>query len=118
MTTEARESATFNLKCIKGTSFQRSLTYKDSNGIAIDLSGYTVTMLIKVYDSHNKTELTLTNSSGITLTGASGLIEILITDAQTSAFNEKEYFYTLKIESSGGIVSELMRGTFEVIDEV
>ncbi len=47
--------------------------------------------------NHNKTELTLTNSSGITLTGASGLIEILITDAQTSAFNEKEYFYSLKI---------------------
>lgn len=118
MTTELRESATFNLKCIKGTSFQRSLTYKNSGGSAIDLSGYTVNMAIKSYGSNNITVLALTNGSGVTLTGASGLIEILITDAQTSALEEKEYFYTLRIESAGGIVSELMRGTFEVLDKV
>jgi hypothetical protein len=118
MATESRESATLNLKCIKGTSFRRTLTYKDSNDLAINLTNYTINFVIKDYDINKKTILSLTNGNGITLTGASGLIEILINNTQTDAFLKSKYFYTLKIIDPNGLISELIRGTFYVIDGV
>lgn len=115
MVSEKRESAQLNFICIKGTSFQRSFNYKDSAGDPINLTGYTITFSIKSLDQNNTTILNLINGSGVTLTGASGLIELLITDAQTNLLEIGTYLYSLRITSPTGLISELTRGDFEVI---
>ena len=63
--------------------------------------------------------LTLTTSSGITINGVAGTLELHATNEQTAAIDEGNYFYDLEITAPGtGVITRLIQGQAEVSAEV
>ena len=102
----------------QGATFSLSLTYKDSTGAAINLTGFTARSKFKT--SYSGTVVAnLTSSSGITLGGAAGTIVLTISATDTAAITAPSSgVYDLEIVSSGGVVTRLLEGKYNVTPEV
>lgn len=108
----------YNSTIDQGSDWYLNLEYKDQDGVAIDLTGYTAALQLRTTAAATTTVLSLTTGSGITITGATGTIQVHATAAQTMAIPAGIYFYDLEITSSGGIVTRLIQGTQTVSAEV
>jgi len=96
-----------------------ALSYKDSAGTAINLTGYTAAMQLRKTVSSATASLSLSSpSSGIVITGVTGLINITITATQTTALLPDLYVYDLEITSGAGVVTRLIEGSAIVSAEV
>ena len=115
----------------QGATLKLDLAYKDSNNVAIDLTGYSGRMQIKdnYADSATTTYLTLSSSlnsdgTGINFSGSagalpptSGTIGIVISAASSSALTFDTAYYDLEI-TSGSVVTRLLQGTVQINKEV
>jgi hypothetical protein len=111
-------ASVYNGTINQGSDWFLTLIYKDSSGTAINLTGYTANMQLRVNANSTTANLTLSTGSGITITGATGTIAIHATATQTAALLAQNYVYDLEIRSSGGIVTRLIQGTLNVSAEV
>jgi hypothetical protein len=112
-------ASTYNIQIDQGATYTLALSYKDSAGTAINLTGYTAAMQLRKTVSSATASLTLSSpSSGIVITGATGLINITITATQTTALLPDLYVYDLEITSSAGVVTRLIEGSAIVSAEV
>jgi hypothetical protein len=109
----------YNINIEQGATFTRTITWKDSAGAAINLTGYTARMQIRERVESSTALVSLTSSSGITLGGAAGTVVITITATQTDALpNMKKGVYDLELVSAGGIVTRLLQGEVVVSPQV
>jgi hypothetical protein len=96
----------------ENATFGFALTYTDSNDVAVNLTGYTARLSIATdYDS--TPALTLTQAAGITITPATGRLDIAITPAQTLLLPSKGV-YDLVIQSGSGVITRLIEGSIKV----
>lgn len=103
----------------QGADWYLNIAYKDSNGAAIDLTGYTAAMQFRLTMSSATTAISLTSSSGIVITPLTGNLAIRATAAQTAALDDSaKYDYDLEITSSTGIVTRLIQGVASVSSQV
>lgn len=110
---------TFNITINQGATFELTITWKDSAGTAINLTGYTARMQVRETYSSSSTIVSLTNGSGITLGGAAGTIAILISATTTAALTAPfSGVYDLELVSAGGVVTRLLQGAATVTPEV
>jgi hypothetical protein len=110
---------TFNITINQGATFELTITWKDSAGTAIDLTGYTARMQVRETYSSTTPIVSLTNGAGITLGGAAGTIAIVISATTTAALAAPfSGVYDLEIVSAGGVVTRLVQGTATVSAEV
>lgn len=108
--------AIYNPQAQQGATWTRTITWRDSAGTAINLTGYTARMMLKRGYKDTVAALSLTNSSGITLGGAAGTIVITITAAQ-SALLSGQYVYDLELVN-GAVVTRLIEGVITFSPEV
>lgn len=103
----------------QGTTFNPVLTWKDSNGTVIDITGYTARMQIRESITSDTLidELT-TENGGITLGGVLGTITLLISAADTEAYTFTTGVYDLEMISPAGTVTRLLEGTIKLDLEV
>lgn len=104
-------AGTYDFIIEQGSTFTRTITYTDSAGEAIDLTGYTARMQIRETKESNSVlaELT-TENSGITIVGATGTITLLITAAVTAKMSFSKAYYDLEL-IDGAVVTRLIEGT-------
>ena len=103
----------------QGADWYLNLDYKDSAGAAINLTGYTASMQFRLTVSSTTSALTLTSSSGIVITGATGNLAIHATAAQTAALEDSaKYDYDLEITSPSGVVTRLIQGVASVSSQI
>lgn len=104
----------------RGVPFRRTLTYKDSGGSLIDLTGYTAKMHIREnWASATLLQDMTTENGGITLGGAAGTIVLFISDTDTAALiadteDEGHYKYDLMLVPPSGDEIFLLEGQFIV----
>lgn len=110
-------AGTLNLTLAQGSTWSVTLTYKDANGAAINLSGYTAAMQVRASHAASTTVLSLTSGSGITLGGAAGTITITASAATTAAIEAGTYVYDLEL-TTGSTVTRLVEGSVTVTPEV
>jgi hypothetical protein len=109
----------YNLNIEQGATFTRTITWKDSTGAAVNLTGYTARMQIRERVDSATALVSLTQASGIALGGSAGTITLTITSALTDALpNMKKGVYDLELVSSGGIVTRLIQGEVVVSPQV
>ena len=109
----------FDITINQGATFELTVTWKDSTGAAINLTGYTARMQVRETYSSASTVVSLTNGSGITLGGAAGTIAILISATTTAALTAPfSGVYDLELVSAGGVVTRLLQGAATVTPEV
>jgi len=111
-------AATHNFVIDQGADWYATFVYKDSGGTAINLTGYTAALQIRDTYADSTTDLALTSTSGITITGATGTLAIHATAAQTAAIAAGNYVYDLEITSAGAIVTRLVQGKITVSPQV
>lgn len=117
------KAGTGNIETDMGSAWAPTITYKDSNGDGIDLTGATVRMKIKT--KFGGTELFSLDSgtgNGITwVDRANGQFKPKLTNAQTAGVTSYSNVYDIEVEDSSGDVTRIAQGAFtfrrEVTDE-
>ena len=96
-----------NLFIDQDADFTTTVTVNDSNGSALDLTGYTaLAMIRKTYQSSTATTFT----SAFVSPRTTGQITISLTDVQTAALEDGRYVYDLVITDSSGIKTRVVEG--------
>ena len=108
-----------NMTILKGTTVDITLTWKDSAGAAINITGYTAKLQIRTkHESADPALVELTQADGLVLGGAAGTIRIQRTPAQLAAWTFARGVYDLELTSGAGVVIRLIEGTVVVKPEV
>ena len=111
-------SGTHNWTIEQGADWSRRVTWL-VDGVAVNLTGYTARMDVRLRHSSTDKLLALSSpSAGITLGGLAGTIDLVLTAAQTAALAEGLYVYDLELVSGAGVVTRLLEGTVTVTPEV
>lgn len=104
--------ARVDLELVKGAAFGRTLTYKVNDAV-VNIASYTFTAQVRT------TTGTLVQSMTCTITNAAGgIFTISLTGAQTLAMTAGTLYVWSLEQSVSSVVSELIRGYVNVIDEV
>jgi len=103
----------------QGATFKRIMTWKDSSGNPIDLTGYQARMQIRPAKDSPGVILTLDTDAngGIALGGNNGRITIEISAARTASLDFKTAVYDLELEKDGNVV-RLLEGSVTLSKEV
>ena len=110
-------AAKYDIALEQGASFSRTITWKDSDGNPVDLTGSTARMQVRTAIANRSTTaplVDLTNGSGITLGGTAGTIVVNITAAQTAALKITRAPYDLFVYSVDGTAIKLLEGVVTV----
>lgn len=98
----------------RGETLQRVFTYKDADGVAVDLTGYSASMQVrKSLTDGVALELSTVNSR-ITLGGAAGTVTLLVSATDTATIDVGQYFYDLELTSGSSVVTRLIEGRMQV----
>jgi len=102
----------------QGATRQFTLKLEDNNEVAKNLTGYTIEMTVRKRAGGESILELISSGSGITLTGASGQMDFLMTAAQTADFDFVEGVYDVKLTSGAGTVVYILRGKIIVTRRV
>lgn len=101
----------------QGTTFNPVLTWKDSSGTPIDLSGYTARMQLREYlESSTVVAELSTENGGIALGGVAGTITLFISATNTANLTESGVYDLEMVQ--GAVVTRLLEGAFILSKEV
>ena len=99
-----------NIFIDQGATFTTTVTVTDSNGDAVNLSGYSVAAQIrKTFLSSSATAFTASISNA-----SAGEITISLTDSQTTSLESGRYVYDVLITASGGTKTRVVEGQVTV----
>jgi len=110
-------AATYNISTYQGDTFTLQFTI-DTDGTPWNLLGYTAAMQVKPFATSTTKILDLTSSSGITLGGALGTVNVTVSAATMKAAPAGRHVYDFKLTSPGGVTTTLLTGAFIIIQEV
>lgn len=102
----------------QGADWFFNVTYENPAGTPVNITSYTAALQLRSLPESTTAVLSLTTGSGITITGASGLVAVHATAAQTGAIIAGDYYYDLEITSPQNIVTRLVQGQAVVNPQV
>ena len=108
----------YNVEIDQGADWFLNVTYEQPAGTPVNITDYTSALQLRSLPTDPTAVLSLSTGSGITITGATGLVAVHATAAQTTAIDEGVYYYDLEITSQAGIVTRLVQGQANVSAEV
>lgn len=112
----------YNITVEKGSSYSKKFTYKDGEGVLINLSGYTARMKAKRSKSvpfvTDTALVDMTTENGkITLGGALGTVILNLTASETAALPTCVGYYDIEL-IQGSNVTRFLEGEFNIVDEI
>jgi hypothetical protein len=111
----------YNIVADQGSTFSRTVLWRDPAKKPILLRGYTARMKVRETASNPTVLLELTTENdGISLEEATGHINLYITDEVMATIPEGKYLYDLELvaPSSNKYIYKILRGNFVVRTEV
>ena len=100
-----------NIVVDQGADYSAGIDVTDSDGDALDLTGYSAAGQIrKTYSSSTAVNFTASVASPTT----AGVVNISLTNAQTNAMKAGRYVYDVEITSSGGTKTRVLEGQLEI----
>ena len=101
---------TYNINIFKDVDYETSITLKDSNGTAINITNWTFNSQIK-RDPDTDVEATFT----VTKTNASGgVLKLSLTKTQTASLPVGNLVYDLVAKDSANVTKILLEGSVSV----
>ncbi|NDD53289.1 hypothetical protein EBZ39_05355 [bacterium] len=107
----------YDITIEQGATFQMSLTWKDSTGTPVNLTGYSARMQVRENYEADNTLVSLVSPTDITLGGALGTIAITIAASTTQLLQLDEAVYDLELVT-GSTVTRLLQGKATISREV
>jgi len=116
-------AARYDFKIEQGATFQRTITWKDSNGNPIDLTGYKIRLQARINPNDKDPIIDLSTSPEVggieILTPAgNGQFRITMDASDTASLDFAEALYDLEAEDPDGNVTRLLEGTIELSREI
>lgn len=115
-------AAKLNLSIDQGATWRYQLAVKagpTASAPALDLTGYSARMQLRTEVSAAQPIIELSSFNGrITITPLAGTLDLHIAATDTAALAFSTAVYDLEIESAGGEVTRLLRGTVALTPEV
>lgn len=112
-------AATYNTTIDQGADWYVNFTYQNPAGTPVNITSYTAALQLRTSPLAKTAALSLSSpSSGITITGATGLVAVHATAVQTADLLPQTYAYDLEITSPSNIVTRLAQGTITVSPNV
>jgi hypothetical protein len=108
----------YNVEIDQGADWFLNVTYEQPAGTPVNITNYTSALQLRSLPTDATAVLSLATGSGITITGATGLVAVHATATQTRAIDEGIYYYDLEITSQAGVVTRLVQGQAYVSAEV
>ncbi len=109
----------YNMVCDQGSSFERIIEIKDTDGQVFSLVGYTGRMQIRRDVDATSTLMELTTANGrLSISGSLGAITIALTPALTATLTRSGVYDLEIVETATGDVHKVLRGEFRVEKEV
>lgn len=102
-------AVTKNLVIEQKATFRKKMTYRDKSKRPINLTGFLARLQIRASDGSLIADLS-TENGGITLGGALGTIEFLISAATTSQMSFATALYDFKLIAPNGDEIRVMQG--------
>lgn len=112
---EYKEWVNYDFEIFRGTDKEVQVVVYDENNVLVNLTSYKAYMQIR-NKPNGVLYLSLTETSGITLGGVLGTVQISITDTQSKLFNWKYAEYDLILENSTGTRTGFMKGKISVVE--
>jgi hypothetical protein len=106
----------YDISVEQGSSFNLTLTAKDSTGTPLNLSGYNARGGIKY--GYGSTGYLLSLSPTINPSYVSGLINISLTSTQTSLLPVTKAVYDIEVYAANDYTFKAIRGYVDVVPEV
>jgi len=113
-------AGTYNIEIEQGASFSRTITYQDSAGSAVDITGYTIRMQARetVNSSTAYIDINTTDGGVVITDAAAGEFKLTLTAAQTSAITVERGVYDLEVVDVSGNVTRLLQGSVVLDREI
>ncbi len=109
----------YDLEIKQGATLSLTATWKDSNGAAVNLTGYTARAQVRETYAASSAIISLTDTAGITLGGSAGTITLTVSATATAALTAPwAGVWDLELVSGGGVVTRLLEGAATVTPEV
>lgn len=109
----------YDITVEQGATFRLSLTWKDSTGAVVNLTGYTARMQIRETYESEETIASFTSAGGsIVLGGALGTVVVTASATDTAKIQMTPAVYDLEVEASNGVVTRLLQGKANITREV
>ena len=99
-----------DLEIKQGEDFDLELAYKDENGLAQPITGWSVQMQIRTKPGGEIVADLSSPSAGITLDEPNGVIYISIPDTTTKTFSLTRYEYDIRVVTATPKIGYLMAG--------
>lgn len=112
-------AAVYDFTIEQGATHRMIFRWEDSNGVPINLSGYTAHMQAR--KGYNSSDVLLDASTAngmITMTPATGEVLIVLPESVTSTFKWSQALYDIELTSSDGTVTRLLQGSINISREV
>lgn len=109
-------AGTYNIFAEQGADLLLQFTYRDPDGEAIDLTGYSARMQVRKTRLNSAVLLDATDFLGFG--ESTGVITLAIPAEALSGIPAGEYRYDIELESAGGVVTRVLQGDFSVDGEV
>jgi len=111
-------AVTYNTTIDQGADWYITFIYENPDGTPVNVTNYSAALQIRTSPLAKTAVLTLTNASGISITGNTGTFACHATNVQTSAITNGKYAYDLEITSPSSVVTRVVQGTIEVSPQV
>lgn len=102
-----------NFNVVQGDTLNLNVLYKDPDGLPIDLTGYAASLEVKDKPGGRILCATASVGDGITITSASGSIDISLSPSKTRKFTVPRAAYQLQL-SYNNTYTTLLHGWFLV----
>ncbi len=107
------EPGLWSPNCRQGETFTRVITWKDSAGVLVNLTGYTAKLQLR--DTVSATVVDeFTDTTGLALGGIAGTITWTMTATETAALPVGSLAYDLRLTSGASVVTYLLAGFVHV----
>jgi len=112
-----------DLKIYRGDNKTWVLTFKDSVGAAIDITGYTIFFTVKNKQTYidsitDTTDGLIQKTVTSHTTPASGISALSLVPADTSSLAPTNYIYDMQLKDGAGKILTFIEGNFEIIADV
>ena len=104
----------------RGDDVSYTVTFKDANSVAIDITGSTVFFTVKNFSDTvaNDTAALISKTITTHTTPLSGITTISLTAAETAAIVVGSYKYDIQYKSATNVVRTVTSGTIQFLDDV
>lgn len=117
----ATKPGNYDLSIYKGQTLDITFTWKDSAGVAVNLTGYTAKMQIRDVPGGTQHDefLSTGGTPEITLGAAAGTIRLQVSATDTGAYSFERAVYDLELTvTATGVVTRLLEGAVVAYPQV